>query len=36
VGDPRKATAEKGKRYAEAITDKIAKLMNDLLTQSMY
>jgi creatinine amidohydrolase len=36
VGDPRKATAEKGKRYAEAITDKIAKLMNDLVTQSIY
>ena len=31
VGDPRKATAEKGKRYAEAITDKIAKLMKDLV-----
>jgi len=30
VGDPRKASAEKGKRYVEVITDKIAKLMNDL------
>ena len=36
VGDPRKATAEKGKRYAEAITDKIAKLMNDLVKQSIF
>ena len=36
VGDPRKATAEKGKCYAEAITDKIAKLMNDLVKQSIY
>ncbi|MDR1526496.1 MAG: creatininase family protein [Dysgonamonadaceae bacterium] len=36
VGDPRKATAEKGKRYVEAVTDKIAQLMSDLLTQSIY
>jgi creatinine amidohydrolase len=36
VGDPRKATAEKGKRFAEAITDKIAKLMNDLVKIDLY
>ncbi|MDR1743825.1 MAG: creatininase family protein [Dysgonamonadaceae bacterium] len=36
VGDPRKATAEKGKRYVEAVTDKIAKLMNDLVKESIY
>jgi creatinine amidohydrolase len=36
VGDPRKATAEKGKQYAEVVTDKIAQLMNDLVTQSIY
>ena len=36
VGDPRKATAEKGKRYVEVVTDKIAKLMNDLVKQSIY
>ena len=36
VGDPRKATAEKGKRYVEVITDKIAKLMNDLVKQRIY
>ena len=36
VGDPRKATAEKGKRYAEAVTNKIAKLMSDLVTRSIY
>ncbi|MDR2682342.1 MAG: creatininase family protein [Dysgonamonadaceae bacterium] len=36
VGDPRRATAEKGKRYVEAVTDKIAQLMRDLVTQSIY
>ena len=36
VGDPRRATAEKGRRYVEALTDKIAQLMNDLVTQSIY
>ena len=36
VGDPRKATAEKGKRYVEVITDKMAKLMSDLVTQTIY
>ena len=36
VGDPRKATAEKGKRYVEVITDKIAKLMSDLVKESVY
>ena len=36
VGDPRKATAEKGKRYAEAVTDKIAKLISDLVKKPLY
>jgi creatinine amidohydrolase len=27
AGDPRKATAEKGKRYCEALTEKIAELL---------
>ena len=36
VGDPRKATAEKGKRYVEVLTDKIAQLMGDLVKQSIY
>lgn len=36
VGDPRHATAEKGRRYVEIVTDKIALLINDLLTKSIY
>lgn len=36
VGDPSKATAQKGKRYAEAVTQKIAKLLHDLATQPIY
>ncbi|GHT68331.1 amidase [Bacteroidia bacterium] len=36
VGDPRKATAEKGKRYVDVVTDKIAQLMNDLVHQNIY
>jgi creatinine amidohydrolase len=36
VGDPRKATAEKGKRYVDVVTDKIAELINDLVTKSIY
>jgi creatinine amidohydrolase len=36
VGDPRKASAGKGKRYVDAVTDKIAQLMNDLVTKSVY
>ena len=36
VGDPRKATAEKGKRFADVITDKIAQLMSDLVKKRIY
>jgi len=35
IGNPEKASAEKGKRYAEAISDKVAELFNDL-TQNIY
>jgi creatinine amidohydrolase len=30
VGDPRKATAEKGRKYLEAVTSKIADFLNEL------
>ena len=30
VGDPRLATAEKGKRYLEEVTDRVAHLMEQL------
>ena len=30
IGNPKKSTAEKGKRYAEAVTDKIANLLIEL------
>lgn len=30
VGDPRKATAEKGKKYFEAVTKKVAQLMKEV------
>ena len=30
IGNPKKSTAEKGKRYAEAVTDKIADLLIEL------
>lgn len=30
IGDPRKATAEKGKRYAIAVTEKLAQLFTEL------
>ncbi|MGC3977534.1 MAG: creatininase family protein [Paludibacteraceae bacterium] len=36
VGDPRLATAEKGKRYVEVVTDKIAKLFDELCKNSIY
>ena len=31
VGDPRKATGEKGKAYLEKVTDEISKLIKDLI-----
>lgn len=36
VGNPLKATAAKGARYAEAVTDKIAMLFNELVNKSLY
>lgn len=36
VGDPRRATAEKGKRFAEVVTDKIADFLHDLNTKDIY
>lgn len=36
IGDPRKATAEKGKRYAEAVTARYAELFTQLVQQSLY
>ena len=37
VGDPRKATAEKGRRYIEAVMEKIVKFVTDFaLNDSLY
>jgi len=36
VGDPRKATAEKGRIFAEIVTDKIAGLFEELVKKSIY
>lgn len=36
IGDPRKATAEKGKRYAGAVTARYAELFTQLVQQPLY
>ncbi len=36
IGDPRKATSEKGKEYADAVTDKLADLFIELMNEDMY
>jgi creatinine amidohydrolase len=36
VGNPLKSTAEKGARYATAVTDKIAAMINELVTKELY
>lgn len=36
VGDPGKASAEKGKRFAEAVADKYAKFFGELAHQELY
>lgn len=36
IGNPKKATAAKGKRYAEAVTEKYATLLDDLANRSIY
>ena len=36
VGDPRKSSAEKGEKFANVVTDKIALLFKELVTQNIY
>jgi len=36
IGNPEKASAEKGKRYAEAISNKVADLFKDLAGRNIY
>lgn len=36
VGNPSKASIEKGKRYADVVTDKIAMLFNELVNKTLY
>ena len=36
VGDPRGASAEKGKKFAEAVAEKYAKLFDELVNQELY
>ena len=36
VGDPRGASAEKGKKFAEAVAEKYAKLFDELVNQKLY
>lgn len=36
VGDPRKSTAEKGRIYANVVTDKIAILLDELVKKTIY
>ncbi len=36
IGNPERSSAEKGKRYAEVVTDKIARLLDDLVNKNIY
>jgi len=36
VGNPKLATAEKGKRYADAVSDRLCKLFIELTTKELY
>lgn len=36
VGDPRKASAEKGARYVQAVAGKLATLLEEVATQELY
>ena len=36
IGNPKLATAEKGKRYAEAVAEKYAKLFSELAREAVY
>lgn len=36
VGDPRGASAGKGKKFAEAVAEKYARLFDELVNQKLY
>lgn len=36
VGNPKKATAEKGERYSKAVIQKLAKLLTEVATHNLY
>lgn len=36
VGDPRKATSEKGKIYIDKVTDEISSLLSDFINKNLY
>jgi creatinine amidohydrolase len=36
IGDPRKATAEKGARYVETVVERYAQLVNELAEGVLY
>ena len=36
VGDPRKATAEKGERYVKPIVEKLARLFEEMVKHDLY
>ena len=36
VGNPLKASAEKGEKYARAVVDALARLVTDLCTKDLY
>lgn len=36
VGNPKRSSVEKGEKYAEVVTSKIAKLFEELVTKSIY
>lgn len=36
IGNPKKSSAEKGKHFADVVTDKIAKLFDELVNKSIY
>ena len=36
IGNPKRATADKGKRYIDAVSDKLCKLFIELVTKELY
>lgn len=36
LGDPRRASTEKGKKFAEAVAQKYAKLFDELVNMELY